>query len=43
MNFQVIEKQDEFDELCKRLSESDWVGFDTEFCSDAIDAIKGFG
>lgn len=34
MNFQVIDQQNEFDELCQRLSESDWIGFDTEFVSE---------
>jgi ribonuclease D len=34
VNFQVIEQQNEFDALCKRLAESDWVGFDTEFVSE---------
>jgi ribonuclease D len=34
VNFQVIESQIEFDELCVRLAQSDWVGFDTEFVSE---------
>jgi ribonuclease D len=34
VNFQVIDQQNEFDELCQRLSESDWIGFDTEFVSE---------
>lgn len=34
MNFQIVNKQNEFDELCERLSTSDWLGFDTEFVSE---------
>lgn len=34
VDFQLIESQIDFDELCLRLAGSDWLGFDTEFVSE---------